>query len=183
MSTELSGLDAFGRRNLAIGLTDIQRAVVIERLNRYTVRVMRVPALGECIESSSQGPGDAYSSVYIFKMQVGAHRWAYLAHNGPLDPALNIDHLCRNRRCRNAAHLEQVTPKVNVLRGISPVAENANKSICKRGHPFSPDNTYFRSCGQRECKVCRKAAWDEVARRRKAARLTARLERKARLAK
>jgi hypothetical protein len=91
----------------------------------------------------------------------GAHRIAYFIEHGQIDPALVIDHLCRNRACINPAHMELVTQRENVLR--SPVAiggSNAAKTHCPQGHPYSPENTYVyhhksRKCVERVCKTCR----------------------------
>lgn len=69
---------------------------------------------------------------------------------------LTLDHLCRNRKCVNPAHLEPVTNKENVLRGVSPMAINAAKTHCINGHPFDEANTYFRRNNKgRDCKMCR----------------------------
>jgi hypothetical protein len=48
---------------------------------------------------------------------VSAHRWIYTQHRGPISEGLELDHLCRNRRCVNPDHLEPVTGKENVRRG------------------------------------------------------------------
>jgi len=37
---------------------------------------------------------------------------------------------------------------------------NARKSHCHRGHRFTPDNTYVRPNGSRNCRACRKGAND-----------------------
>jgi len=79
-----------------------------------------------------------------------AHRWAYEQQIGAIPEGLTIDHLCRERRCVNGAHLEAVTGRVNTLRG-----GNAAKTICVRGHPLSGDNLKIRNDGRRVCLACR----------------------------
>lgn len=90
------------------------------------------------------------------------HRVLYAWLVGPvpkkgLRPSRNLDHLCRNRRCANPLHLELVSHAENVRRGQSLPAENAQKTHCKRGHPFSPTNTRYstrRGRTLRSCKRC-----------------------------
>lgn len=91
-----------------------------------------------------------------------AHRFAYEMIIGPIPDGLQLDHLCRNRSCVNPAHLEPVTNRENVLRGVSPPAMLAARTHCNNGHPFDLENTYFRTTGGRRCKVCRETyrkAW------------------------
>lgn len=45
-----------------------------------------------------------------------AHRWTYELVKGPIQPGLEIDHLCRVQRCVNPDHLEAVTRKEHVKR-------------------------------------------------------------------
>lgn len=47
-----------------------------------------------------------------------AHRWLYERWFDPIPSGMVLDHLCRNRRCVNPAHLEVVTNQENVLRGF-----------------------------------------------------------------
>lgn len=47
-----------------------------------------------------------------------AHRLLYEIHVGMIPEGLEIDHLCRNRRCVNPAHLEPVTREENIRRGV-----------------------------------------------------------------
>lgn len=78
-----------------------------------------------------------------------AHRVAYWLLAGQIPEGLELDHLCRNRACINPSHLEPVTRKENLRRGIgSPWKQSA---YCKRGHLFEDRNTYS---GQRRCREC-----------------------------
>ncbi len=83
------------------------------------------------------------------------HRYSYELVHGHIPAGMQIDHLCRNIRCVRPSHMEVVPPKVNVLRGNTIVATNAAKTHCKRGHPFTPENTRLEN-GSRRCKECRR---------------------------
>jgi hypothetical protein len=85
-----------------------------------------------------------------------AHRWFFEFLVGPVPDGMELDHLCRNRRCVNPRHLEPVTHRVNVLRGVSVPAVNATKSACPAGHRYTATNTYTYR-GMRYCKACRHA--------------------------
>lgn len=47
------------------------------------------------------------------------HRVVYQLLVGPIRAGLQIDHLCRVPACCNPAHLEAVTPRENVRRGVA----------------------------------------------------------------
>lgn len=101
--------------------------------------------------------------------EVRVHRVAYELAHGPIPAGLQIDHLCRNRRCCNPDHLEVVTPRENTMRGNGPTAINSRKASCKRGHEFTPDNTFAAADGSRECRACRRAHGREYKRAQAAA--------------
>lgn len=48
-----------------------------------------------------------------------------------------------------------VTCRVNILRGDGVAAINARKTACKRGHEFTPENTYMNG-GRRVCRTCKR---------------------------
>lgn len=82
------------------------------------------------------------------------HRASYEIFVGPIPDGLEIDHLCRVHECVNPAHLEAVTRRTNTLRGAGPSAQNARKTVCLHGHPFTEANTYLRPGGGRSCRRC-----------------------------
>lgn len=82
-----------------------------------------------------------------------AHRFSYATFNGleyrEVPKNMQIDHLCRNHACVNPAHLELVTPGVNVRRGW---AARPPKTHCKFGHPLTMNSR------QLACKPCYREA-------------------------
>lgn len=101
-----------------------------------------------------------YGRFYMEGRMLSAHSVAWLLSkpNKPVPKDFELDHLCRNRSCVNPSHLEIVSTLENVLRGVGPAARNHRKTRCKRGHPFSPKNTYtmIGKSGRihRECRKC-----------------------------
>jgi hypothetical protein len=80
-----------------------------------------------------------------------AHRYSYKQKYGPIPQGKELDHLCRVRCCVNPDHVEPVTRKENVRRGLG-----GPKSVCKYGHPFNEANTYWKANGAKSCRVCDK---------------------------
>lgn len=81
-----------------------------------------------------------------------AHRLSYILAHGDIAAGFTIDHLCRNRRCVNPAHMEPVSMRVNNLRGESASATNAAKTHCPRNHPLTGKNLRSDS---RACRTCK----------------------------
>jgi HNH endonuclease len=82
---------------------------------------------------------------------IHAHRVALLLFRGrPIIPGrtMNVDHLCRNRRCVNPDHLEYVTQRENMRRSAPAV-----KSHCTHGHLYDAENTYIIN-EHRHCRAC-----------------------------
>jgi hypothetical protein len=89
-----------------------------------------------------------------------AHRITWTLLRGEIPEGLQIDHLCRVRRCVNPDHLEPVTPLENQRRGIAGQVVRARhlaRTHCVNGHEFTPENTRIdrsRKYPRRCCKTC-----------------------------
>src|ERR1035437_2493775 len=82
-----------------------------------------------------------------------AHRIIYQLLVGKIPKGLDLDHLCRNKKCVNPKHLEPVTRSENVKRAL-PFRKL--KKYCKYGHRFLKANIYFKKNkpNWRQCKTC-----------------------------
>lgn len=98
-----------------------------------------------------------------------AHRFAYEAVVGPIPPGMDLDHLCRNPSCVKPAHLEPVTHRENLLRGVGIVPRNAAKTHCPQDHPYDIANTgHHKSDGSRYCRACARIRMARLKRARRA---------------
>ena len=102
-----------------------------------------------CWEWPTRIAPNGYGRIYHAGRDYYAHRVFYTAEHGPVEPTLDIDHLCRNRRCVNPAHLEAVTRKVNLNRGAGT---GPRKTHCIRGHSLA--DAYEDKRGGRQCRTC-----------------------------
>lgn len=98
-----------------------------------------------------------YAEFRSLGENVRGHRYSYELLVGPIPDGLVIDHLCHVRNCVNPAHLQPVTFRENLVRGLGP-AGRARSATCKRGHPLSGSNLRPASDGRRRCKACALAA-------------------------
>src|SRR3990167_9039589 len=99
-----------------------------------------------------------YGQMRVNGKTVWAYRLSYEIFKGDIPKGLTIDHLCRVRSCVNPDHLEAVTMKENILRGVGITAKESRQTHCKSGHRFILENTNFvktKSGFGRECKICR----------------------------
>jgi len=103
---------------------------------------------------------------------IPAHRFVWERVSGsPIPDGLELDHLCRNRRCVNPAHLEVVTRSVNVLRGQAALQI---PGPCRNGRHWLASEADLVGTNQRRCGECTR----ERDRARTAQRVAANRERR-----
>ena len=120
--------------------------------DRFWTKVVVVDS--GCWEWQAKRSFDGYGVFKLERRPVRAHRLTYQILVGPISPSLEIDHLCRNPACVLPAHLEAVTHRENMLRGVSPVARRVRQAACMRGHVFDKANTYIAANRSRHCRRC-----------------------------
>lgn len=125
-----------------------------------------------CIVWTGRLTKDGYGKVVVGATKRGAggqpvrafaHRVAWELEHGPVPAGKELDHLCRNRACRNAAHLEPVTRAVNVRRGDLPsmMRDHARRprrawlAECANGHSMTGANV-GSNAKRRWCRACRR---------------------------
>lgn len=101
--------------------------------------------------------GGGYGNQWDGQRVRMAHAIAYEIYNGPVPYGCELDHKCRTHACVNPAHLEAVTHRVNVLRGVGLTAAHAKKTHCPSGHAYKGNNLYVWH-GRRICRTCNLAA-------------------------
>lgn len=120
---------------------------------RFWSRVIPEPNSG-CWLWLGSTRGNGYGGGWANGKNYRAHRIAYEYCVGPIPTGLTIDHLCRNRVCVDPKHLEPVTAAENALRGYGWAGTNARKTVCLRGHEYTPNNTMWTRKGRRRCRSC-----------------------------
>lgn len=136
-----------------------------------------------CLDAQGYGKFNIRARVNRF-----AHRMAYELMVGPIPDGLVIDHLCRNPRCVNPAHLEAVTQEVNCQRRFAvrrvPVVNmiqshrDPGRTHCKHGHELTEISIRISSNGGVYCRICQRRYRAEHRARLRAAMRLAKLPNK-----
>ncbi|MEU9310909.1 HNH endonuclease signature motif containing protein [Streptomyces sp. NPDC048256] len=116
--------------------------------------LMKIDKTAHCWNWTGSTTDEGYGYFNIGDEKFRAHRWVFSLIVGPIPEGLVLDHLCRNRTCVRPSHLEPVTNRENILRGVGPSAVNAAKVRCLNGHEYTLSNTYVRAPGSRTCRAC-----------------------------
>lgn len=102
------------------------------------------PALGKCWMWT--GAVTRWRGAILYKGRVDtAHRVSVILDGREIPHKMVVDHMCMVGLCVNPAHLRVVTQKINSRENNnSPFAKNAQKTHCKEGHEYTPENTYLK---------------------------------------
>jgi hypothetical protein len=123
-----------------------------------------VPALGECWEWQGARDRDGYGLVWYGGRMARTHRVAYQLERGEIPPGKIIRHRCDFPPCFRPAHLRLGTPADNMAdreaRGRHGRGFHRRlKTHCKRGHKYTPENTYTHwrnGVANRRCRTCQR---------------------------
>jgi hypothetical protein len=116
----------------------------------------------DCIEWDRRTNWWGYGAVSVKGRDMAVHRLAWAEANGPIPSKMCVLHKCDNPPCFNIDHLFLGTNADNIRdmmskgrqrRGATHYARQ--KTHCKNGHAFSPENTNIRH-GWRVCRTCRR---------------------------
>lgn len=136
----------------------VQARIYPPLLERFMAKVDRSPEHNGCWLWTAVIDHGGYGRIKLSRARkmAGAHRVAYELFKGQIPDGLDLDHLCRNRRCVNPEHLEPVSRRENALRGVAPMIQVHLSGKCKNGlHDLTPENTYNKgSHGGGQCAIC-----------------------------
>ena len=167
------------RRRILLGQEKAREAKRLSSpsiLDRFWAKVEKSPSPDGCWTWVGRVNNQGYGSISTMGRAASpilVHRFAYELLVGPIPEKMELDHLCRNRRCVNPAHLEVVTRSENCSRGDSGLAWaliQRKKTHCPQGHPYDLFNTYYDKNGGRQCRICRRER-DKLSKRRQRAGL------------
>ena len=101
-----------------------------------------------------------YGRLRDGRRMISAHRLSYELARGAIPEGLELDHLCRTRHCVNPDHLEAVTHRENVRRGMTGEVSRTRQTMkthCLNNHEYAGDNLIVRPNGWRMCRECHRA--------------------------
>lgn len=108
--------------------------------------------------------GNGYGEIKAHGVNTLLHRFVYERLIGPIPNGAYVCHSCDVKLCANPAHLWAGTAADNNRDMVAKDRHfQKNQTHCKRGHKFTPENTYrakpspARPWFQRVCRSCYRA--------------------------
>ncbi len=83
-----------------------------------------------------------------------SHRFVYEYLVDQIPKGIELHHVCENRRCVNPFHLQPLTPKEHMMKGMGIGRINIEKTHCNHGHKFTKENIINYN-GWRYCRKCK----------------------------
>lgn len=139
------------------------RAKAFAQLEARTTRYTN----GCWIWDGPKGVG-GYGRISVEGRFLYVHRLAHELLIGPIPVGFEVHHSCEHPACWNPLHVRAVSVREHTLL-LTPGSlgyVNYRKTHCIHGHPFTPDNTYFRiDVKGRRCRTCDSLKYQEKRRR------------------
>lgn len=96
----------------------------------------KVDKSGDCWNWTAGMFPDGYGSFRYNGTMTGSHRVSYELEHGPIPEGMQVDHICRNRKCVRPDHLRLVTHTQNRQNHGGPMRTNKTSGI--RGVSWYP---------------------------------------------
>lgn len=137
--------------------TAVRRAVGLTASERFWQYVSKGETCWLWTGATSKGYGLFAVQAAGRRVTMQAHRFAYMDVVGPIPEGMQLDHECMVRACVRPDHLQVVDNRTNAMLGNGISRCHADQTECIHGHAFTPENTYVKPDGGRQCKACRRA--------------------------
>lgn len=130
---ELCAMFRISRSTLAKILRGEKVNLRVSEADRFWSKVDRTEDGTTCWLWTGHRNDRGYGKAWFQGQQIFAHRAALALFGREVPEGFEVDHLCRNRACVKPPHLEVVTHRENVKRGVSPVGAHIRAQDSQHG--------------------------------------------------